>query len=156
MSSPRDFDFLVGRWSVAHRRLQRRLEACTRWDEFAGTCDLSLILDGQGNLDQNVIDLPGGTYRAATLRVFDPLGQTWSIWWIDARRGQVEPPVRGTFADGVGTFYGDDDWQGRAVKVRFQWTDITPDSARWQQAFSIDGGKTWETNWTMQFTRASQ
>ncbi len=156
MSSPRDFDFLVGRWSVAHRRLQRRLEGCTAWDEFAGACDLRLILDGQGNLDENVIDLPGGTYRAATLRVFDPLGLTWSIWWIDGRRGQVEPPVRGTFADGIGTFYGDDAWEGRPVRVRFLWTNITANAARWQQAFSIDDGKTWETNWTMQFTRASE
>ncbi len=155
MSSPRDFDFLVGRWTVAHRRLQRRLEGCTTWDEFAGTCELRPILDGQGNLDENVIELPDGPYRAATLRVFDPIAARWSIWWIDARRGQVEPPVRGTFADGVGTFYGDDRWDGRAVLVRFLWTDMTGNAARWQQAFSTDQGKTWETNWIMQFTLTS-
>lgn len=155
MSSSHDFDFLAGRWSVAHRRLQRRLEGCTRWDDFTGTCELRPILDGQGNLDENVIELPGGTYRAATLRVFDPVGARWSIWWIDARRGQVEPPVHGTFADGIGTFHGDDTWEGRAVRVRFLWSDMTATSARWAQAFSIDDEKTWETNWTMQFTRVS-
>lgn len=155
MSSPHDFDFLAGRWTVAHRRLQRRLEGCEQWDDFAGTCELRPILDGQGNLDENVIELPGGTYRAATLRVFDPVEARWSIWWIDARRGQVEPPVRGTFTGGVGTFYGEDRWDGRAVLVRFLWTDMRQDSACWAQAFSADGGQTWETNWTMQFTRVS-
>lgn len=154
MSSPRDFDFLVGRWTVAHRRLQRRLEGCTRWDEFAGTCDLQLILGGQGNIDDHVIDLPDGRYRAATLRVFDVGAGLWSIWWVDARRGEVEPPVRGGFADGVGTFYGDDTWEGRPVRVRFQWSEITADGARWVQAFSANGGNSWETNWIMQFTRA--
>lgn len=155
MSSSHDFDFLVGRWSVAHRRLQRRLEDCTQWDEFPGTCDLRLILGGLGNLDDNVLELPAGTYRAATLRVFDPAAALWSIWWIDARQGQIEPPVRGAFVDGVGTFHGDDVWNGRPVRVRFIWSDITETSARWQQAFSADDGETWETNWIMQFTRVA-
>jgi hypothetical protein len=149
-----DFDFLIGRWWVRHRRLQQRLQGDTRWDEFGGTCDVRPILEGIGNIDENFIDLPAGRYRAATLRLFNPSTQLWSIWWIDARKPGLEPPVHGGFEDGVGTFIGDDGWNGRPVRVRFIWSQITARSAHWEQAFSADGGASWETNWRMSFHRA--
>jgi hypothetical protein len=150
----RDFDFFLGRWSVAHRRLRQRLVGDTCWEEFAGTAEMRAILGELGNLDDNVLELPAGTYRAATLRLFDPATALWSIWWIDARRPGLEPPVHGRFENGVGTFFGDDMLDGRPIRVRFIWSEITPRSARWEQAFSADGGASWEINWIMRFERA--
>lgn len=154
-STPHDFDFLFGTWHVRHRRLQARLAGCKAWDEFDGRCEARAVLGGAGIMDDNVLELPGGAYRALTLRTFDPRASTWSIWWLDARTpGRLDPPVVGEFVEGVGQFYGDDLFEGRPIRVRFLWTGITPYSCRWEQAFSIDGGASWENNWTMRFTRA--
>jgi len=148
-----DFDFLHGDWTVSHRRLRERLAGCTEWQAFAGTCDVRPIVGGLGNVDDNLLELPGGTYRAATIRLYDPAVANWSIWWIDGRRGRLEPPVAGGFAGGVGTFFGDDELAGRPIRVRFVWSGIDAARARWDQAFSPDGGATWEPNWTMDFAR---
>jgi hypothetical protein len=156
MDGRNDFDFFIGRWSVRHRRLQRRLEGDTNWDEFGGTCETRHLMGGLGNVDDNVLELPAGTYRAATFRVFNPATQQWSIWWVDARNPVLEPPVHGGFKDGVGTFFGDDSFNGRPIRVRFIWSAITDQSARWEQAFSVDAGASWETNWYMNFQRADQ
>ena len=151
-----DFDFLVGRWAVQHRRLKGRLEHSSDWETFVGTCETRLILCGQANVDDNVLEFPGGAYRAVTMRVFDPSTKTWAIWWLDSRHPRdLEPPVVGGFRNGVGTFFADDRFKGKPIKVRFIWSDITSTKARWQQAFSEDGGTTWETNWEMEFTRAA-
>ena len=150
----RDFDFLIGRWDVAHRRLQRRLEGDARWDSFAGRSEMRLILGGLGNIDDNVIEIPGGTYRGASFRLFEPATSLWSIWWSDSRSPRLEPPVHGRFEHGVGRFLGDDTLGGRPIRVRYIWSEITPTSARWEQAFSPDAGATWETNWIMEFARA--
>ncbi len=150
-----DFDPLFGRWNVHHRRLQRRLEGDTNWDEFSGVSEMRPLMGGMGNVDDNVLELPTGTYRAATVRTFDPATKLWAIWWIDGRNpSTIDVPVRGSFANGVGTFFCDDAFNGRPITVRFIWSEITENSARWQQAFSPDGGETWETNWEMHFTRA--
>ena len=151
-----DFDFLVGRWTVAHRRLRQRLVGDTGWEEFGGVCESRPVVGGLANIDDNILELPAGTCRAATLRVFDPVAKLWSIWWVDGRAPRLEPPVHGRFEDGVGTFLGDDVLDdGRPVRVRFTWSEITAHSARWNQAFSADGGATWEDNWTMRFGRVA-
>jgi len=154
-SGVHDFDFLIGCWNVQHRRLRERLANGHDWVDFKGTTVVQILLGGNGNIDDNVLELPGETYRALSLRSFDPKSQLWSIWWLDGRspQGPLDPPVRGGFQDGVGTFYADDTFNGRPIRVRFVWSDITPTSARWAQSFSADGGQTWETNWTMEFVR---
>lgn len=150
------FDFLVGEWTVRHRRLDKRLAGCTEWSEFNGRSRLRQLIGGYANLDENVIELPQGTYEAFTVRLFDPERGVWSIYWVDGRNpAKMEPPVVGGFKDGVGIFSGDDTFEGRPIRVRFIWSRITRDSARWEQAFSVDGEKTWETNWEMDFTRAA-
>src|SRR4029077_722878 len=117
---------------------------------------LWLTLGGAGTVDDNVLELPSGTYRGVGIRAFDAAPRLWSIWWLDARSPTIEPPVRGDFKDGIGTFEAEDTLNGRPIVVRFQWSDITPASAHWEQAFSPDGGATWEVNWTMEFTRAGK
>lgn len=151
-----DFDFLAGHWHVHHRRLQQRLAGSHEWLEFGGSAAARLLMDGAGNVDDNVIELPDGAYRAVTLRAFDPATGLWSIWWLDGRRpaGPLDPPVRGRFEGGVGTFYADDTYEGRPIRVRYRWSGITRAACHWEQAFSADGGRTWETNWTMEFRRA--
>lgn len=152
--SPSDFDFLLGSWAVSHRRLKARLAGCNEWEQFAGRCIMHKILGGFGNVDDNVLELPSGTYRAATLRSFDATTGRWSIWWLDARTpGSLDVPVVGGFEDSLGTFLADDTLSGAPIRVRFQWTLPAPDRPRWEQAFSPDGGRTWETNWVMDFHR---
>jgi hypothetical protein len=154
--SGHDFDFLVGSWMVQHRRLKNRLAHREEWEAFSGTSVATALLGGQANIDDNVLDLPAGPYRAVTLRSFDPVSGSWSIWWLDSRHPhQLYTPVVGGFHDGVGTFFADDQFQGKPIRVRFIWSDFTPGSARWQQAFSEDGGVSWETNWIMEFKRAA-
>ncbi len=154
-SRSRDFDFIIGKWMVTHRRLKTRLASDSNWDTFAGSCEAYPILGGMGNVDDNVLELPSGTYTGASIRVFDPTQDAWSIWWIDSRTANIAPPVRGGFKAGTGTFYGDEELRGRPVKARFIWSDITDHSARWQQAFSNDNGTSWEVNWFMDFARRS-
>lgn len=155
MNTPaQDFDFLHGPWRVDHRRLRERLRACTDWDHFDGTCTVHPLLDGQGNVDDNLLHLPGGRYRAATLRAHDPRTGRWSIWWLDGRHpDRLDVPVVGRFENGVGTFFADDTLDGRPIRVRFCWSDTQTASPHWEQAFSADGGLTWEVNWTMRFHR---
>jgi hypothetical protein len=150
-----DFDFLLGAWTVQHRRLRTRLKGDTVWDLFDGTCAALPILGGLGNLDDNLINLPDGPYRAATLRAYHVEERCWSIWWLDARRTEIDTAMRGTFEGDVGTFFADDVLEEQPIRVRFVWSDITPQSARWEQAFSGDGGATWEVNWIMDFRRAA-
>lgn len=154
LASADDFDFLIGDWSVTHRRLATRLAGDTRWVEFDGYTRVMRILGGLGNFDQNVIDLPKGGYQACTLRLFNPRTRLWTIHWIDGRDPKLDEPVTGGFAEGVGTFYGDDVLDGRPIRVRFRWSGITANSAHWEQAFSGDDGGSWETNWTMAFQRS--
>ncbi|KAF0184452.1 MAG: DUF1579 domain-containing protein [Hyphomonadaceae bacterium] len=149
-----DFDFFIGAWLVSHRRLKARLAGCTDWEAFDGACTTQKILGGLGNMDDNVLNLPGGAYRAVTLRAFDPQTGTWAIWWLDGRTPHaLDVPMIGVFRDGVGTFHADDTFAGRPIRVRFLWTRTREASPQWEQAFSIDGGESWETNWTMQFNR---
>jgi hypothetical protein len=150
-----DFDFEQGQWLVRHRRLRERLVGCTDWEEFYGTSEQRAVLGGNGNIEDNLLHLPGGSYRAVALRSYDPDSGTWAIWWLDARRPHaLDVPVIGRFEGGVGRFYADDTQNGRPVRIRFQWLDTDTAAPRWEQALSPDGGETWETNWTMAFTRA--
>jgi hypothetical protein len=154
-STIHDFDFFVGRWTVRHRRLKERLAGCTQWEEFGGTSLMQKLMDGHGNVDDNLIEAPAGAYRAVSLRSLDPNTAQWAIWWVDGRNPhqRLDPPMVGSFSGGIGTFYADDIINERPIRVRYLWTDITANSCRWQQAFSPDGGNTWETNWIMDFTR---
>lgn len=150
-----DFDFEFGEWVVAHRRLNARLCGCMEWTEFNGRSSTRPILGGFGNLEDNELSLPEGVYRAVAIRSYDAATRQWAIWWLDARQPHsLDVPVVGRFEAGVGLFFANDSLDARPIKVRFTWETRTPDAPRWEQAFSADGGATWETNWVMQFRRA--
>ncbi|QNK03885.1 DUF1579 domain-containing protein [Dyella telluris] len=151
-----DFDFLVGNWRSHHRKLRERLANSHDWEEFDGTLSMHELMDGHANVDDNVFYTKEGTYRGVGLRSYDPQTAQWAIWWLDGRDpfGQLDPPVKGHFENGVGTFYSTDTLRGKPVRVRFVWSGITKTTAHWEQAYSADDGKTWEVNWVMDFTRA--
>jgi hypothetical protein len=153
-SAVHDFDFYFGTWRVHHRRLRERLAGSDGWQEFEGTSEAWPLLGGAGNVDDNRLELPAGTYRAVSLRSYDPETGSWTIWWLDGRNpGRLDPPVVGGFRDGIGTFQCVDTFNGQPIIVRFTWSNITQTTCRWEQAFSPDGGETWETNWIMDSTR---
>ncbi len=147
-----DFDFLVGEWDVRHRYLRA---ATNEWAETNGTCSNRALMDGWANIEEHLLNAPSGAYHAIGLRAYDPKTGQWAIWWLDGRlpAGALDPPLQGRFENGVGTFYGDDTLDGKSIRTRFIWSHITPISAQWEQAFSPDAGKTWETNWIMEFRR---
>lgn len=150
-----DFDFQIGRWRVKHRRLKARLAGCNDWESFDGTCDMRPVLGGNGNVEDNVLHISTGTYRALAIRAFDPGLGAWAIWWLDGRAPHgLDSPVIGGFENGVGTFLADDTLDGAPVKLRFLWLKTDTETPRWEQALSADGGASWETNWTMDFDRA--
>jgi hypothetical protein len=150
-----DFDFLVGTWAVKNRRLKHLLANNSEWERFEGTLSARLYMGGQAIIDDNVLHAPAGSYRAIALRTFNPSTQKWSVWWFDSRRpNALDPPLVGGFQDGVGTFYADDSFEGKPIRVRFIWRH-TAEEAHWEEAFSPDGGSTWEVNWIMDMTRTS-
>jgi len=155
MSSPNDFDFLVGDWRVSHARLHERLVGSSDWRSFGGVCSMRKLMNGVANVDDNILQLPSGVYRAISLRSFDPISRQWAIWWLDGRNPHsIDVPVVGGFTDGIGEFIANETVDGRPIVVRFRWTETNSDAPHWEQAFSPDGGETWEVNWRMRFTRA--
>jgi hypothetical protein len=150
-----DFDFFHGSWKIQNRRLEKRLAGNTNWQEFEARCQkCAPVIGGMGNADDFSGVFPDGqSIEGMTLRIFNPSTRAWSIYWTDNRCCELQPPVVGRFENGRGTFYGNDVFNAKPIKVVFYWYDIAPDTATWEQAFSEDDGATWETNWQMFFTR---
>jgi hypothetical protein len=148
----RDFDFFEGRWNVLHRRLTLRGAGSDDWDEFEGTTRCQTLMGGLCNVDEN--DMASRGFQGLTFRTFNIARREWSIYWVSSDAGVLQEPVFGRFEEGVGRFYGVDVDNGRPVQVIYIWKDVTPTSAHWAQAFSYDAGRSWEVNWTMEFTRA--
>lgn len=154
-----DFDFAFGSWSVALRRLLKPLTGSTEWVEYEGTSVCRPIWGGRANVDEFRVHAPttGATIDGVTLRLYNPATAEWSLYWANAANGVLSmPPTVGRFTDdGSGAFYDEEEIEGRQVLVRYLWTDITPASAHFEQAFSTDGGATWEPNWISSQTRAA-
>ncbi|MEV0237337.1 hypothetical protein [Nonomuraea sp. NPDC050786] len=147
-----DFDFLAGRWNVANRKLVKVLAGSDVWEEFPGHSVATRHFDGGASFDE--ITFPTKGFIGMTLRVFNQETRQWSIYWANSRTGVLDTrPMVGTFEGDRGEFYGEETHEGRPVRCRFIWTVHGPDAARWEQAFSADDGQTWETNWTMDFSR---
>ncbi len=152
-----DFDFEIGTWRIHLSRRVKRLEGSNEWVEFDGTSVTKPLWDGKGNIEQFETDSPNLHIEGLTLRVYNPQTHQWSIYWASAKDpelGTPMVPMIGQFnSEGVGEFYDQETWNGRSVYVRFLWSKITPNSAHFEQAFSADGGKTWEVNWITDQTR---
>jgi hypothetical protein len=149
--SAHDFDFNHGDWLVTNRRLKQRGVGSQDWDVFPSTETAQLMLGGMVSVDESDFGAKG--FKGMTLRLYNPARDEWSIYWINSSDGVLQPPVHGRFTDGRGVFAGDDMDGARPVKVLFDWSKTDTPTPRWSQAFSYDGGKTWETNWIMEFRR---
>jgi hypothetical protein len=148
-----DFDFEIGSWHTHLRRLQNPLSGSSTWVEYDGTTVVRKVWDGHANLVELTVDSPAGHLQALSLRLYNPEAHQWGLYYSNARSGTVGVPSVGEFRDGRGEFYSQDDFNGRKILVRFVITPLTPDSCRFEQAFSDDGGKTWEVNWVAVDTR---
>ena len=149
-----DFDFLIGDWKAHVRRLPERLVGSTRWVEYDGISNHHKLLDSNADFEQFDVKGPAGRIKAQTLRLYNPQTRQWSIYGIDLDGGILNlPPVVGQFTGRRGEFYDQELWKGRAILVRYVWLDLSPRSARMEQSFSDDGGKSWEVNWICELSR---
>jgi hypothetical protein len=145
-----DFDFLAGAWTLRNRRLKKRFVGSNDWEEFPAVDCAQIYLGGVVNVDELHFTTKG--WAGVTFRNFDLEKRDWSIYWVSSRSGKMFPPVVGGFSGDRGEFYGEDEDEGRPIKVRFLWIKQGPDHAHWEQAFSLDG-KTWEVNWVNELIR---
>ena len=147
----------MGRWRIHNRKLaQHKSRGARKWIDFEAEMEARPVLGGLGNVDFHSGALPDGTpFQAMSLRLYDPARRVWRIWWASAASpGCLDPPVEGRFSRGRGQFFGSDTFNGEPVRLRFEWSEIKARSARWEQAFSYDGGRTWDPpNWVMELTR---
>jgi len=150
-----DFDFEIGTWKIHLKRLDHRLVGSTNWVEFDGTSVTRKVWDGRANLEEFEVDSPTGHIEGMTLRLYDPQTHQWSLYWATNKSGTIGQPTIGEFKNGRGEFFDTEPSgpNGRSILVRFVWSDITPNSAHFEQSFSDDGGKTWEVNWITDQTR---
>ncbi len=148
-----DFDFEIGTWKTQVKRRLRPLTGSTTWVEMNGISVVRKVLNGRANLVELVADSPNGHFEGMSLRLYNPQTRQWSLNFANAGDGVMTPPTIGEFKDGRGEFYSAETLNGRAIFVRFVITPTTPDSIRFEQAFSDDGGKTWEVNWVATDTR---
>ncbi|HET7175590.1 MAG TPA: hypothetical protein VFK21_06220 [Gammaproteobacteria bacterium] len=150
-----DFDFGTGVWKTHIRRLLHPLTGSTEWAETSGTVTTRKLWDGKGQLEELVTNGPGGDIEGITVRLYDPAARQWKLYWVDSGDGTLGQPVVGAFQDGVGTFYDQEEIGGRDVWVRNVYYGIGPKTYKFEQAFSADGGKTWEANFMASLTQES-
>lgn len=151
-----DFDFEIGTWRTRLRRLLHPLTGSTAWVVYEGTTVVRKVWNGRANLVELEADGPEGHFEGLNLRLYDPRSRQWSLNFANARDGKVAAPTIGQFRDGRGEFYDQETLNGRAILVRFVISDVTAESCRFEQAFSGDGGKTWEVNWVATDTRVNE
>jgi hypothetical protein len=149
----RDFDFEIGSWHTHLRRLVSPLTGSTHWVEYDGTTVVSPVWGGNANLVELDVAGPAGRIEALSLRIYNARSRQWSLNFANSASGALAPATIGAFRDGRGEFYDQETLNGRTIYVRFVISDITPTSCHFEQAFSSDGGKTWEVNWIATDTR---
>ena len=151
-----DFDFLIGDWKAHVRRLPDRLNKSNVWIEYDGISNHKKLLDSNANFEEFDVTSTDKKLRikAQTLRLYNPDSHQWSIYLVDVDKGTLGlPPVVGVFTGNRGEFFDQEEYKGHAILVRYMWLKISPKSARMEQSFSPDGGKTWEVNWICELSR---
>ena len=148
-----DFDFEIGVWKTHLKRLLHPLSGSNSWVELEGTTVVRKIWNGQANLAELTTGAASGHLQVLSLRLYDPRSRQWSLNTANANSGSLSVPTIGEFKNGRGEFFDQESFNGRTILVRNVWSDITADSCRFEQAFSDNGGKTWEVNWIAVDTR---
>ncbi len=147
----RNFDFLLGTWTVRNRTLAERLKGSDDWNEWEAAMHVVPILGGYGNVGRIRAERDGQTFEGVGVRLYDPTTGHWSLSWID-RSGRILPQAGGPMEDSGGVGYGEEEFEGETVRLRFRWSHETPDRAHWDQSYQAPDGS-WEVNWTMDFKR---
>jgi hypothetical protein len=144
-----DFDFELGKWKLKLKKLEKPLSGEQKWIELNGTSDTIPIWGGKAQLEQLDVDGPGGLHvQGFVVRTYSQAGHQWYLNWQSAKTaGAFGVPTVGAFTGDRGEFYDQEEYNGRQILVRAVWSNITKSSAHFEQAFSVDGGKTWEPNW---------
>jgi hypothetical protein len=142
-----DFDFEIGTWKTHLRRLLHPLSGSHEWAEYEGVTTVRKVWNGRANLVELTADGPTGHFEGLNLRLYNPQSRQWSLNFASSRGGTLSQPTIGGFVNGRGEFYDQEDFDGRAVFVRFVIMPVDADTVRFEQSFSNDGGKTWELNW---------
>jgi hypothetical protein len=148
-----DFDFEIGAWKTHLKRLVHPLTGSTTWVEYEGTSVVSKVWDGRANLVELEVDGPGGHIEALSLRLYNPQARQWRLNFASSAGGMLATPTVGEFKDGRGEFVDQETFKDRAIFVRFVITETSANACSFEQAFSDDGGKTWEVNWIATDTR---
>jgi hypothetical protein len=151
-----DFDFEIGNWKTHLSRLLHPLTGSNTWIEYEGTSVVRKVWNGRANLLELEVDGQAGHLEALSLRLYNPESHQWSLNFSNRSGGTLSQPTIGEFKNGRGEFFDQETLNGRAILVRFVISDITPNSCHFEQAFSDDGGKTWETNWIATDTRVKE
>ena len=148
-SGQQDFDWEIGSWATKVRVLRNPLSGKTPdWAEYQGTSLVRPLLDGRANFVELMVAGPAGKIEGGALRLYNPQSRQWSLNYASLRNGLLTAPVFGGFdGRGKGAFYGQDMMDGRAILVRFIISQVSKDEARFEQAYSADGGASWEANW---------
>ena len=149
----RDFDFEIGSWKTHVKRRVKPLTGSDTWAEYEGTSIVRKLMGGDANLVELDVSGPAGRIEGVALRLYNPEARQWSLNFASRAGGTMTPPVVGEFRNGRGEFHGSDTVGPRSILVRFVISDVTPDSCRFEQSFSDDGGRTWEVNWIAVDTR---
>lgn len=156
-SSEADFDFLLGNHAVHHKKLTSRLSESQDWIEFSGLHCMESLLNGLGNLERHdMAGVNGKAVKGIALRLFNPVTRLWSIYWADSGSATLDTAVVGSFDNGIGYFYAKDSFNGKPVLLQFKWDATNVNEPVWSQAFSIDGGQSWEWNWYMRFSKTAK
>jgi hypothetical protein len=150
-----DFDPLLGSWKFHLKRRLNPLTGSNAWVEFEGTGVCRKIYDG-ASIDEVSLDGPNGHIEGLTLRVYNPQSHQWRLYWANQKVGVLDPPQVGQFKGGHGQFFAQDTINGKTILIRFDWTNLTTNSPHFEQAFSDDGGTTWEVNWITDQTRVPE
>jgi hypothetical protein len=150
-----DFDFEIGTWKTHLSRRLHPLTGSNTWTEMDGTTVVRKVWNGKANLVELVADGPSGHFEGLSLRLYNPQSHQWSLNFANSSGGTLTTPTIGQFKNGRGEFYDQETLDGRAILVRFVISEIKPNSCRFEQSFSDDGGKTWEVNWIAVDTRVS-
>jgi hypothetical protein len=150
-----DFDFEFGSWTAHLERIRHPLSGDKTWVSYDGTSVVHPLLDGRENVGELDVRGAAGTIEGLTIRTFDPKKRRWNVSWVNAGDGSLTNPMIGGFHNGQGLFYGNDTYNGKPILVRFEFSNVSRRHFRFQQAFSGDGGKSWEVNWTANFDRTN-
>jgi len=151
-----DFDFEFGAWKAHISRRLKPLTGSTTWVEYNGTSVVRRVWNARANLGELEVSGPAGRIEGLSLRTYNPQSRQWNISWSNSADGTVGLPMIGEFKNGRGEFFNQESLDGRAIFVRFIFSDITANSFRIEQAFSDNGGKTWEANWIATFSRVKE